>query len=110
MWRGHSCPRKLAGRTKARRTRIRGPLELLRLNDFAAAQTGRADADVLGRGSHFGVNRAQIDVPAPFTYIVGVANGVSELRPLAANITNSCHNSEILPKAVAETMILQEFG
>jgi hypothetical protein len=28
---------------------------------------------------------------------VGVADGISELRPLAADITNSCHNSEILP-------------
>jgi hypothetical protein len=24
---------------------------------------------------------------------VGVTDGVSELRPLAADITNSCHNS-----------------
>jgi hypothetical protein len=43
------------------------------------------------------MNRAQIDVPAPLGYIVGVADGISELRPLAADITNSCHNSEILP-------------
>jgi hypothetical protein len=28
---------------------------------------------------------------------VGVTDGISELRPLAADITNSCHNSEILP-------------
>jgi hypothetical protein len=41
---------------------------------------------------------------------VGVADGISKLRPLAADITNSCHNSRILPKAVAETTILQEFG
>jgi len=61
------------------------------LHHFAAAQTGRADADVLGCGSNFGVDRAQIDVPAPLTYIVGVADGISELRPLAADITNSCH-------------------
>jgi hypothetical protein len=26
-----------------------------------------------------------------------VTNGISELRPLAADITNSCHNSEVLP-------------
>jgi hypothetical protein len=28
---------------------------------------------------------------------VGVADGVAELRPFAADITDSCHNSEILP-------------
>jgi hypothetical protein len=69
----------------------------LRLNHFAAAQTGSADAYVLGSGSHPGVNRAQIDVPAPLTHVVRVADRISELRPLAADITNSCHNSEILP-------------
>jgi len=80
------------GRThKSRETKIRRPPESLRLHYFAAAQTGRADADVLGCGSNFGVDRAQIDVPAPLTYIVGVADGISELRPLAADITNSCH-------------------
>jgi len=34
---------------------------------------------------------AQIDVPAPFGYVVRVADGC-RLRPLAANITNSCHD------------------
>ena len=53
-------------------------------------------------GSNFSVNRAQIDVPAPFAYIVGVADSISELRPLAANITNSCHNYFILPNSIAE--------
>jgi hypothetical protein len=52
---------------------------------------------VLGSGSHLGVNRTQIDVPAPFADVVGVTDGVSELRPLAADITNSCHNSKFLP-------------
>jgi hypothetical protein len=71
--------------------------DLLRLYYFAAAQTGSADAEVFGGGSYLGVNRAQIDVPAPFTDIVGVTDGIPELRPLAADITNSCHNSEFLP-------------
>jgi hypothetical protein len=71
--------------------------DLLRLNHFAAAQTGSANAHVLGSGSHLGVNRAQIDIPAPFADIVGVTDRISELRPLAADITNSSHNSEILP-------------
>jgi hypothetical protein len=52
---------------------------------------------MLVRGSHLGVDRAQIDVPAPFAHVVGVTDGISELRPLAADITNSCHNSEVLP-------------
>src|SRR5208282_6456890 len=95
---GHSCPRKAGRRTKARRIRrIRGPLESLRLNHFAAAQTGSADAHVLGRSAHLRVNRPQIDVPAPFADVVSVTDGISELRPLAADITNSCHNSRILP-------------
>ncbi len=62
---------------------------------FAAAEAGGADSHVLGGGSYFGVNRAQIDVPAALADIVGVADGVAELRPLAADITYSCHNSWI---------------
>jgi hypothetical protein len=87
---------------------LRGLLENLRLNDFAATQAGRASADVFGRRSHLRMNRAQIDVPAPFAHVVGVADGVTELRPLAANIANSCHNSMVPSQAVAETSILQE--
>jgi hypothetical protein len=65
----------------------------LSLHHFAAAQTGGADADVLGGGPHFGMNRAQIDVPTPLAHVVGVTDRISELRPFAADITNSCHNS-----------------
>jgi hypothetical protein len=60
---------------------------------FAAAEAGGADADVLGGCAYFGVDRAQVDVPAALADVVGVTDGVSELRPLAADITNSCHNS-----------------
>ena len=60
---------------------------------FAASQAGGADSDVFGRGSYFGVNGAEIDVPAALADVVGVADGVAELRPLAADITDSCHNS-----------------
>ena len=63
----------------------------LRFNHFAAAQAGGADADAFGGGAHFGVDRAQVDVPAPLGHVVGVADIVSELRPLAAEITNMCH-------------------
>jgi hypothetical protein len=63
----------------------------LRLNHFAAAQTRSANANMLGSLTHPGMNRAQIDVPAPLAHIVGVADRISELRPLAADITNSRH-------------------
>ena len=60
---------------------------------------------MLGRGSHLGMNRAQINVPAPLAHIVGVADSISELRTLAANITNSCHNSRFPSRPVAENML-----
>ncbi len=68
------------------------------LDYFAAAQAGRADAYMLRRRSNFGVNRPQIDVPAAFAHVVGVADGASKLRALAADITNSCHN--LLPSEI----------
>ncbi|MCU1268881.1 MAG: hypothetical protein JWN74_175 [Acidobacteriaceae bacterium] len=64
----------------------------LRLNDFAAAQAGGADADTLARALHFGVDRAQIDVPAPLGHVVGVADVISKLRPFAADLANLCHD------------------
>jgi hypothetical protein len=63
---------------------------------------------VLGGSADLGVNWAQIDVPAPLAHVVGVADGVSELRPFAADITNSCHNSEFPSRLVAEKIILQD--
>lgn len=64
----------------------------LRLDDFAAAQARGADAQLLGSALHLGAHRAQVDVPAPLGDIVGVADIVAELRPLAANITDLCHD------------------
>ncbi len=63
----------------------------LRFYDFAAAQAGSADADAFGGPVYAGVNRAQINVPAPPRDVVRVADDVSKLRLLAADITNLCH-------------------
>jgi hypothetical protein len=65
---------------------------LLRLNDFAAAQAGGADAHAFGGSAHTGVHRTQIHVPAPFGDVVGVADAVSELRLLAADFTLLSHD------------------
>ena len=71
---------------------LRLPLWLeLRLNDFATAQAGGADADALGRAFDLGVYRAQVHVPAPPGDVVGVADDISESRLLAADVTNLCH-------------------
>jgi len=64
----------------------------LRLNDFAAAQAGGADADALARALHFGVDRAQIDVPAALGHVMGVADVISKLRPFAADFAYLCHD------------------
>ena len=63
----------------------------LGLDDLAAAQTRGADANALCPAFHFGTDGAQIDVPAPLGHVMGVADVVSKLRPLAANLTNLCH-------------------
>jgi hypothetical protein len=88
--------------TKARSVKNSAGPGLLGFDYFAAAQAGRANADALGSGPHLGMHRAQVDVPAPFGHIVGVADVVSELRPLAADITDSCHDFEpfygLMPK------------
>jgi hypothetical protein len=69
-----------------------GGERFLCLNDFAAAQARRADADPLALAVDLGVHRAQVDVPASLGDVVGVADAVSRLRLLAADITLLCHD------------------
>jgi hypothetical protein len=64
----------------------------LRFNDFAATQAGGADADAFSLAGNFGVDRPQVDVPAPLGHVVGVADAVSRLRLLAADFTLLCHD------------------
>ena len=80
----------------------------LRFDYFAAAQAGRADADSLPDAIYLCANWAKIDVPAPPADIVRVTDSVSKLRPLAANITNVCH--ECSPVRMVYAAILAEFG
>ena len=66
--------------------------ENLSLDYFAAAQAGGAHPYPLVGAFDLGVNLAEVHVPAAPRDIVRVADSVSELRPLAADITNSCHD------------------
>ena len=68
------------------------PITQLSFLDFPASQARRAHADPLRRALHFGVDRAQIDVPAPFGHVMSVADVISKLRPLAADFAYLCHD------------------
>lgn len=68
-------------------------VKVLRLDDFAAAEAGRADADALSLAANLGVHRSQVDVPAPLSDVVRVADAVARLRLLAADIALLCHDS-----------------
>ena len=65
---------------------------VLSFGDFAAAQAGRADANALPLTVDLRVHRTQIDVPAPLGDVMSVADAVSRLRLLAADITLLCHD------------------
>ena len=69
----------------------------LGFDDFSAAQAGRAYADALSLSANLGVHRTQVDVPASLGDVVGVADAVSRLRLLAADITLLCHDDEKSP-------------
>src|SRR5579863_4685664 len=75
-----------------RRGVIEGAVGGLRFGDFAAANAGSADAHALGSRAHASVHRAQIHVPAPLGDVMGVADAVTELRLLAADITLMSHD------------------
>jgi hypothetical protein len=64
----------------------------LGFDNFAAAEARGADAHALGSAFDFGANRTQVNIPAPTGNVVGVADGISKLRPSAADITNLCHD------------------
>jgi hypothetical protein len=64
---------------------------VLGLNDFAAAQAGRAHAHPFSLAVNLGMHWTQVDVPAPLGHVVGVADAVSRLRLLAADFTLLCH-------------------
>jgi hypothetical protein len=59
--------------------------------DFARSDAGSANAHTLGSAIDQGVDRLQIQIPAAFTYIMGVADSVPKLRAAAAHFANSCH-------------------
>ena len=64
----------------------------LGFGDFAGTQTTGADADALTLARNLGVYRTQVNVPAPLGHVVSVADVVSRLRPLAADIAYLCHD------------------
>ena len=64
----------------------------LGFGDFAGTQAASADANALSHARYLGVYRTQVNVPAPLSHVVSVADVVSRLRPLAADITYLCHD------------------
>jgi hypothetical protein len=84
----------------------------LGLLNFPASQARRAHADPLAAALNLGVDRAQIDVPAPLGHVVGVADVISKLRPLAADFTYLCHECSELMRFPGILILLDfsEFG
>ena len=68
------------------------PWSGLCLHDLTAAEAGGADANALSLAADLGVHGTQVDVPAPFSNVVRVADAVARLRLLAADITLLCHD------------------
>ena len=83
----------------------------LRLNDFAAAEAGRADAHALVAVRRLGVHRTKIDAPAPLGDVVGVTDVVTGTRPFAADFANLCHCLlQKIPDVRGETLIIAGQG
>ena len=65
--------------------------DLRGLYNFAGFQAVGADAQPFGSAFYHRAHRAQVHVPAPLAYIMGVADLISKLRPFAADFAYSCH-------------------
>lgn len=64
----------------------------LRLDDFAGLDTTGADANALVRCIDLGLYRLEIDIPAATGDVMRMRYIVAELRLLAANFTDLCHD------------------
>ena len=64
----------------------------LSFGDLAALEAGGADAQALGGAVDQRADGLEVRVPAAAGDVVRVRNVVAELRTLAANITNLCHD------------------
>ena len=60
-------------------------------HDLARPDALGAGPDPGGRPIHQHAHRLEIGIPAPPRLVVGVADVVAARRPLAADVTNSCH-------------------
>jgi hypothetical protein len=69
-----------------------GNWEKLSLRHFAAPNARRAGPDSLSLPADLGVDRPQVHIPTAFAHIVSVTDGISKLRPFAADFTNLCHD------------------
>jgi hypothetical protein len=79
----------LSGRLNSRNV---GQFCALSLGDFSAPQAGSADAHLLAAGAGLGADRAQVYIPATAPHVMGVANDISKLRSLAADLAYLSHN------------------
>jgi hypothetical protein len=64
----------------------------LRLDDLAGFNTAGTDANALVCAVQFGLDRPQVDVPAPAAHVVRVRHLVAELRTLTADCAELSHN------------------
>jgi hypothetical protein len=65
--------------------------ELRGFLNFTALDARRTDADTLGRSGDHGVDRLQVQIPAPLGNVVGVADTVSEPRAALTDFTHFRH-------------------
>jgi hypothetical protein len=79
----------------------------LGFGDAPGADAGGTDADADMTAIHDSADPLQIDVPAPFGDIVGVADSVPKARTFATNFTDSCHFSNFSNLFNQYTKLLQ---
>ena len=66
--------------------------DVLCLNDLSTAQAGGADAHTFVARTGLGMNRAEVDVPAPLGHVMRVTDVIARARLLAADLTYLCHS------------------
>ena len=68
------------------KTQIQNPNRLRGFDDLAGFQAARAYANALGAPAYQSANALQVWIKATVGAVVGVADSVTKLRPLAAHL------------------------
>src|SRR5690349_6134262 len=89
--RGYCTPTRSVGVPVGARIPIQLREGLRGFLDFSVLNARGADSNALGRSRHHRVHALKVQIPAPLSQVVGVADAISKPRPASTDFTHFRH-------------------